>query len=67
MQVIGGDGGLTALGAAAGGALVAALVVGAGLLALDRAVVRYVLQVEREPLPAVGPRVPDVPDAPDVF
>jgi len=67
VQVVGGDGGLTALGAAAGGALVAALVVGAGLLALDRAVVRYVLQVEREPVPAVGPRVPDVPDAPDVF
>ncbi|WP_028047876.1 murein biosynthesis integral membrane protein MurJ [Cellulomonas sp. URHE0023] len=67
VQVIGGEGGLTALGAAAGGALVAALVVGAGLLALDRAVVRYVLQVEREPLPAVGPRVPRGPDGPDVF
>jgi putative peptidoglycan lipid II flippase len=67
VQVIGGEGGLTALGAAAGGALVAAIVVGTGMLALDRSVVLYVLQVEREPLTAVGPRTPEVPDVPDVF
>lgn len=62
VQQVGGDGGPTALAAAGGGALVAAVAVGAGLLALDGDVVRYVLQVEREPVPASVPRVPDLPD-----
>lgn len=65
VQAVGGDGSLTALGAAAGGAIVATVVVGVGLLGLDRGVVRYVLQVEREPIPAVANR-PEVPDLPDV-
>ena len=63
VQSIGGDGWITAAGAAAGGAIVAALVVAAGMLALDRTMVRYVLQVEREPVPATA----DPAVSPDVF
>ena len=55
VQQIGGDGWATALAAAAGGSTVAAFVVGSALLGLDRGVVRYVLQVEREPIPPSAP------------
>ncbi|NUU19886.1 virulence factor MviN [Cellulomonas humilata] len=56
---VGGHGPLTALGAAAGGGIIAALVV-AGALALgDRATLRDFRSIEAEPRPVVVDRVPD--------
>ena len=60
VQTVVGDSWGTALLAAAGGAVVAGLVVALALGAFDRSVVRSVLQVEREPVPVPAAIPPDV-------